>query len=610
MTQELAAHYDVIVMGGGPAGSTLAAQLMRTSDLTVAVFDKAVFPRDHIGESMAHPVTPALEEIGALAKVLDSEVWVKKFGGIFKWDSKDPSVGFFDHAAFLEDGVNRWTAHVNRAEFDHLLLDHAADCGAAVFQGVSVSAFDKLEDGCRVTLKDRREVHATYFVDASGRRNSIASKTKRDWLSTYKNIAIWQHYEGCRSGYELAGDWNIFAEKQQSPITCAAFQDGWCWFIPVKKVIDGKRVLTHSVGIVTSPAVLQEAGKDFTDPAVFLETVKTIPLISELVQQARPVAETMLTATNYSMINDSFVSYDEGWLLAGDAAYFVDPLFSSGVAFAMGHGLSAALLLKTSADPSVPEEHKRDLWRDYDREWHGIAQAFSLAIDQWYFAIGKDHPDSIYWKSRGENIDLEIREQTFQLLLNTSLDPDLLRVLTDENGTQEDLQQDGPYMRAYAQAALGGPDPTDVLTVAPGVELRESLALDIPGFKGFAPPPEYPIPAEERTAIAQYWADPVANGSGVVSPLAAALPCSRFGFAGTDGVEVRSIEERDGGTSLWKLLEQGPVTYAELCRELVDPQVALLALLVRAGMVTATPATVQAPVELTSDLTAPLPARV
>jgi len=163
-------EYDVVIMGGGPAGSTLAAMLCRETRLRVAVFDREIFPREHIGESGAHPLVPVLQASGALEKVLASECWIKKFGGIYQWDNDRPFVGFFEHSDYLADGVHRWTIHINRAEFDTVLLDHAESCGAHVFQGERIVEFTPGPDVSDVRLEDGTAIRTRYFVDASGRR--------------------------------------------------------------------------------------------------------------------------------------------------------------------------------------------------------------------------------------------------------------------------------------------------------------------------------------------------------------------------------------------------------------------------------------------------------
>jgi flavin-dependent dehydrogenase len=661
--EEPVEQYDVVIMGGGPGGSTLAALLAQRSDLRVALYEKEVFPREHIGESFAHPLIPVLEESGALAKVLASDCWVKKYGGVFNWDA-DPSVAFFDHGNWARDGVHRWAMHVNRSEFDDILLRHARDVGAQVTERVTVTAVAPDADGVTVTLRRGRagggsgggeagrgeagggeagggeagggeagggeagggeagggeagggeagsgeagseqagsgeaggaqagveQVRARWFVDASGRQNSIAAKTRRGWLSSYKNIAIWQHFTGCRKVQSLDADWNIFNDDSQtlSPIGCFAFRDGWCWFIPVRKIVDGQRVLTHSIGIVTNPAVLSEPGCDFTDQATFIETVRQVPLLRELIADAEPVAPTMLTATNYSRVNDQFADWDRRWLLVGDASYFVDPLFSSGVAFAAAQASAAALVLRTTADPDVPEEHKRDLWADYDAGWHGMAETFALSIDQWYHSIAKANPDSVYWRSRGTSVDLDIRERTFDALLNTAFTPDLLQVMTRGSGRVEDLEASGPYVAMHDLAEPEPPAEDDLVAPAPGTTVRRSLALDVPGFKAFIPPPPFDVPEPVKAAIADYWVDPVATGDALPGPHDRPVPCLRIERTAPDGTttteSIHGIDFRDGVEELWALLAAGPVRWGDLAARLSGPQLLLLKRLRRAGLV-------------------------
>ncbi|AOT59432.1 NAD(P)/FAD-dependent oxidoreductase [Streptomyces rubrolavendulae] len=580
-------YYDVVIMGGGPGGSSLAALLMKQGGLSVAVFEKEEFPREHIGESFAHPLIPVLEETGVLDKVMASDCWVKKFGGIFQWRGRDPHVAFFDHANTVRDGAHRWAIHVNRSEFDKILLDHAAELGAEVFEGTSVAACTPLPDGSgrEVVLKDGRTVRAGFFVDASGRRNSIVTGKRREWLSGYRNIAIWQHYLGGRPAQTLEGDWNVFREGDMSPIGCFAFRDGWCWYIPVPKVLDGKRVTTHSIGIVTDPNILKQPGTDFTDPEVFLRTVKEVPKLRELIGDVTPIDDKMLTATNYSMINDLFADYDGRWILLGDASYFVDPLFSSGVAFATNQARAAAALIRETRRGEHTEDEVRGLWRDYDTEWHGMAASFALSIDQWYHAIGKDNPESVYWNSRGtDGLSAPDHEATFHALLNTAFTPDLLQVLTRGEGLAA-LDVDGPFMTAYAEANDLRLDADTKVALKEGVTASRGPALDIPGFKAAIPPDPDLMPAAEQKAVAAYWADPVRNGDLVESPLARTLPAHRFRFADDpEGAQVRGLDERDGAAALWERLRGGPVLWRDLVAGLDEGAQRLLKRLLHAGM--------------------------
>jgi flavin-dependent dehydrogenase len=590
VSNEIGSEYDVIIMGGGPAGSTLGAILVQRVGLRVAIFEKERFPREHIGESFAHTMLPTLEQSGALEKVLASDCWVKKFGGgVFNWGDT-PMAAYFDHPNFAKDGVHRYSIHVNRSEFDHILLKHANEVGVDVFEETPVSEFFSGTDGCSVTLKNGTTVRAKYFVDASGRRNSIAYKQKRQWLSGYRNIAIWQHFLDCKPVQGLPGDWNIFRENDLSAIGCFAFRDGWCWYIPVPKIINGERRMTHSVGIVTIPEILSQDGFDFTDQQTFIKTVKEVPYLKDLIEDAEPVSGKMLTATNYSMINGKFADYDQRWMLVGDAAYFVDPLFSSGAGFATNMALNAATVLENTLGGALNEQELRDLWADYDDGWHGMAENFALAIDQWYHALGTTNPDSVYWRHRGTSPDLGIQQRTFDVLINTAVTAHVLQSLVDnpvEGMAAAPVQGEGALTRAIERAEPERLPSDAVLTLDPGVAIRQGLGLDVPGFKGFLPAPPFDedIDPEVKAAVATYWSDPIANKDAVTAAVTEPAPAYRFTFEdGRSDAAVRALA-REGVTELLDALRSG-ATAEQLQERLTLTQNHLLKRLMKSGMVT------------------------
>src|SRR5205085_2429633 len=115
-----------------------------------------------------------LEESGALEKVLASDCYVKKFGGYYAWD-ETPAATFFDPVSSERDGVLRWSIHVNRSEFDQILLEHARSLGVAVFEGVSVSKVTQEGELTRVELAENGETRCRIFVEASGRQTAVTT---------------------------------------------------------------------------------------------------------------------------------------------------------------------------------------------------------------------------------------------------------------------------------------------------------------------------------------------------------------------------------------------------------------------------------------------------
>jgi hypothetical protein len=226
----------------------------------------------------------------------------------------------------------------------------------------------------------------------------------------------------------------------------------------------------------------------------------------------------------------------------------------------------------------------RDLWRDYDEGWHGMAETFGLSIDQWYHALGNKDPESVYWRHRGFGPDLDIQERTFDVLLNTAVTPNLMQVMTGAP-----LQGPGPLARALDRAEPAPLTEDTPLRLSDDVQVRDTVALDVPGFKAFVPAAPFDDDVDEETkqAYARYWADPVANGHVAMSPVAAPVQARRFSFRDRpEAEEVRALD-REGADELLRLLQEDRVSERQLQDKLTPTQSQLLKRLVRAGMVVA-----------------------
>jgi flavin-dependent dehydrogenase len=570
--------YDVAIVGGGPAGATLGARLARETDLSVAIFEAETFPREHIGETFVHTIVPSLQESGALGKVLASECWVKKGGGVFSWDPERPWVTLFEHGLNERDGFVRWSIHCNRAEFDQILLEHAKDCGVHVFEGTPVNGVSHDGEATTLELGSRGRARCRVFVNSSGRTSNTTITGEREFLSDYRNVAIWNHVVGGRPAQSLPGAWNIFREKNLSPVASIAFEDGWFWYIPVPKIVDGKRVLTHSLGVVTDGAALKDPAKKLTDPEIFMRTARSVPLLGELIEDATLISGKFLTAPNYSRISGRMCDWDKREIRVGDAAYFVDPLFSSGVHFALQHAGMALVMIKAAFDRSLPDTLKRELWDDYHETLGSVARGFAVAIDQWYTEIARDNPTSVYWRHRGGAPTFDSRAETFQSLVNGHINGDLIQVITKGTNSVNTLGAEGALRRTHREISAKEPAADAKVRVKGNIAVKESLTLEGP-YRD----------AEGRVfafAHGPYWDDPQAHAHEVLPLCGQPRRCHRYYFTdGESDVTVKFVDSEHGGLELLDLLRGGGHTYGELKARLTDQQQHLLLLAVLSDMI-------------------------
>ena len=335
---------DVLIMGGGPAGSTVSS-LLSERGWDVVLLEKDQHPRFHIGESLLPMSLPIFDKLGVRDKV--EEIGIVKRGAEFVSQYHNGSaVTYYFQGA--RDKTNPYAFQVRRAEFDQILLNNSKDKGTQVFEGVCVTEIDINSNAMPVvTAKNAdgntQEWKARYVVDATGRDSFLAKQlgTRRN-NTGHNSSAIYSHFENAE---RLQGD-------DEGNISIYWFDEGWFWMIPLK---DG----TMSVGAVCRPGYLQNPKKDLDQ--LLWDTVTFSPDVSKRLQNARMTIKTRVTG-NYSYYSDHLVG--KNYIMIGDAFAFIDPIFSSGVHLAMTSAIHAidvieATLKGDSQLPRIQKEYER-----------------------------------------------------------------------------------------------------------------------------------------------------------------------------------------------------------------------------------------------------------
>ncbi|MEO6325056.1 MAG: NAD(P)/FAD-dependent oxidoreductase [Thermoanaerobaculia bacterium] len=328
---------DAVVCGGGPAGSSFATFLARMG-YSVVLFEREKFPRFHIGESLLPWNVPLLERLGALEKVRAAGMQVKYGARFYHQGTEMTRVVQFKNGM---DSDHPTSFQVKRAEFDKLLLDHSRESGATVFEEAKVE--EVLFDGARargvlVTLKGEdqpRTVSAKVVVDATGRDALLSRKLggrQRDPL--LDRSAAFAHYDTFKRETGTTG----------GDIIVVTTPDGWWWLIPFS---DG----SVSVGIVM-PSQRFKTRSGSVD-TLFEEALAATPEIRDLLVGATRTTEIRALA-DYSYKTSTFSG--DGFCLIGDAACFLDPVFSTGVLMAM----TSAELAAETIDRSLKRKGRVD----------------------------------------------------------------------------------------------------------------------------------------------------------------------------------------------------------------------------------------------------------
>ena len=347
---------EVLVVGGGPAGSTVAA-LLAERGRHVVVVEKDRHPRFHIGESLLPLNLPLFERLGVREPI--ERMAMLKYGVEFVSPYHKTAVRFdFDRAW---NKALPYSYQVRRSEFDHLLLKNAAAKGARIFEGTRIIKVRFLSGvGAEIEAIDdegqTRSWAVDFVIDASGRDTFLASQLEMKQRNRkHGSAAIFAHFTGAR---RLPG-------KAEGNISIFWFDDGWFWFIPLK---DG----ATSVGAVCPPEYFKARNSDLT--GFFIKTIAKCPEIAERLEGAQ-LSTPVIATGNYSYTAERMTG--RNFVLVGDAFAFVDPVFSTGVYLAMTTAFFAADAVCQCLDK--PQEAARAL-RRYEKKAQRGLKAFSWYI--------------------------------------------------------------------------------------------------------------------------------------------------------------------------------------------------------------------------------------
>ena len=384
---------DLIVIGGGPAGTTLAGLVKKYApQRRVVLLEKDPGPTHQIGESLLPGIVPVLKELGAFEKI-DSAGFPKKLGATYIWGRErtpwDNDFNRIDVRTLRDEpGTLHYAWQVRRSAYDEILLRHAESLGVEVRRGTQACGL--LEEGGRVaglvTEKGGRkqELRAEFVADCSGQSGFLSKYRKiRTYNPSLKNVAAFSYFKGARWKFTYTG------HPDKTKIFVCSVGCGWFWVIPIDKDV-------LSIGLVTTVEhVKKRRIKDLR--ALYdreLRACKEIwPLLqgAERVRDVEGTGKDFFTRSDWSYLN--VAASGPGWLAAGDAAVFVDPILSTGVTLAHECGQRAAYTLLTHwREPGGPLEPA--LWTAYDQFCREAAAQFLVLALFWY---GNDRRAERWW---------------------------------------------------------------------------------------------------------------------------------------------------------------------------------------------------------------------
>jgi flavin-dependent dehydrogenase len=363
------AKTDVLVIGGGPAGSCVATRLARLG-YGVVLVDKVRHPRETVGESILPSAWKYFDLLGVTERVVQ-EGFVKKAGGVVDWENEVTQIQFRDF------DYSRPGLHVERAALDHLLLDNARSAGVQVFENVKAESFiargehDAEASLIDVDTKERQSVRCRFLVDASGQSSFVAQQLGARRLdSDFRFVALWGYFTGSR--YVSAGGMVRPFEDipQHPPMTFVSSLGnwGWAWHIPLRK--------DTSVGIIVPVEDYKRDSAKKSRERYFLDTCRSTGNLGKLLEGAHLPADGVRLMRDYSYAPEKIAG--PGYFVVGDASGFVDPIFSVGVVMALYSGQLAAWAIDCSLRRPAQAPSYRTLFETQMRGRYQLSRTMAL----------------------------------------------------------------------------------------------------------------------------------------------------------------------------------------------------------------------------------------
>lgn len=412
--------YDVVIVGGGPGGSTTASLLKKYKpELKVLIVEREQFPREHIGESQLPVIGSVLQEMGVWDKV-EAANFIIKFGASYTWgNTREPWIfGFIPDEEVKEEPrpqpYGGWRAkvalQVDRAIYDKILLDHAQSLGCEVLQGTSVSRV--LSEGDRVLgleLSNGATVKGRYYVDASGNAAVLrrALNVKVDAPTLLQNVALWDYFE-------KPGMNKPILERGSIRIRIRSVPFGWVWYIALS---DDRT----SVGLVCPATYLKSCGK--TPEALFDEALAQPADLQPLLQGAGRTHEVRRT-NDWSYVAER--ACGENWFLCGESLGFADPILSAGLTLTHTCGRHLAYTL---LELDRGEHDRQWLLNEYNEvQRRRVIQHMKFA-EYWYTGNGFFSAIQDNCKAIADSAGLELTpSEAFRWLSNGGIDDDIGQV--------------------------------------------------------------------------------------------------------------------------------------------------------------------------------------